>query len=1258
MGNEEEENIGDEKDGDITPSTVFTYDFSAFMDRKNPISVRTSRRVYHVSDENVPEGEHNATIDTVEYSDGFGRLVQTRTQGEDLRFGDETFGGGNEILPEDQNEPARHAIIGRVNADRDHPNVVVSGWQVYDNKGREVEKYEPFFSRGWAYAQPRESERRQKVTLFYDPRGQVVRTCNPDLSEQRVIYGVPGSRSAVDLAHPENFEPTPWEAYTYDANDNAGRTHKDTAGAYEHHWDTPASIEIDALGRTIRSVERNCTRSNSGLWSRQVEEHCTRSRYDIRGNLINIRDPLGRDPFIYTYDLADNAIRTNSLDAGTRMAVLDAAGNLVETRDLGDTRFTDQVRERKGSMALRQYDAFNRLTHLWACNRHTEPLTLRERLVYGDNITEIKDLIADEIISDDLTPEQVIKEALMPRNLLGKLYCHFDEAGLQQFTHYDFKGNLTEKARRVVSDEALASVTDVWITDWNNLADAEAHLDDVAYQTSTSFDALNRPKSITLPREADSGRRSTITPTYNRVGALKKVDLNEETYVGHIAYNAKGQRTLIAYGNNIMTRYAYEPLTFRLARMVTEENLTADSEVTFTYEPGGKVFQDFGYTYDLVGNIITIVDRTPKSGVKGNTDTSLVPDNVSLQMVVHGNALVRRFEYDPLNRLVSATGRENKNINGPRHWNEDLRARDYTSQPATPTPDNAHELTQTYTEKYDYDPAGNMLRLIHFSGDQTWKRHFGMAGHNPHEWDDNWKTQLGAESWPAPQPGNWLSHVGDNSDTLGQTHYYDDNGNMVRQHTERHYKWDHADRLISFKNQPQDSSHASVTAHYLYGADGMRVKKWVRKNNGTASDESTVYIDSVFEHHSWKFNGSIKENNHLHVMDDQQRIAIVCVGEQHPKDEGPLVQFHLADHLGSSNVIVDEDRNWISNEEFFPYGETSFGTFAKKRYRYSGKENDEESGLSYYGARYYFPWIGRWLSSDPDYSNRIIDYVLNLSIFISSNHYNSCLNNPIKYVDPDGKRSGGAPTVTGIRTGTGTSTPFVRNNARFRRQQIDRFEQQLRARRINSTPRNEVRGSNNRTPEENQFRDRLYIDTELERLLEKYRNKAKPGSIPGVADEPIASFVDASKEAQENILKAKKIAQEITFSRLTLTDTQAFSQIFEIMKRTKIGESVIVNLYFEKAESGKYIFSHASTLPVISDPKTTYVEQLIIIGTKVESNDSISELSDILFLKHINSLENQFRMSLSPEIRDMIHENMQRELSGIEVHPISLPNNT
>jgi hypothetical protein len=210
-----------------------------------------------------------------------------------VRFGDEHFGGGESVLPAQQSDGAGGDVLGRRNTDVGKPNVVVSGWQIYDNKGQVVEKYEPFFSEGWDYDQPDDRKTGQKVAMFYDPRGHAIRTLHPNGSEQRVIYGVPGNIATPDLAHPENFEPTPWEAYTYDANDNAGRTHPAESSTYQHHWNTPASILIDALGRTVEAVERNRDAPvNPGDPLPPIQELVTRTTYDIRGNVLTITDAL------------------------------------------------------------------------------------------------------------------------------------------------------------------------------------------------------------------------------------------------------------------------------------------------------------------------------------------------------------------------------------------------------------------------------------------------------------------------------------------------------------------------------------------------------------------------------------------------------------------------------------------------------------------------------------------------------------------------------------------------------------------------------------------------------------------------------------------------------------------------------------------------------------------------------------------------------------------------------------------------------
>jgi RHS repeat-associated protein len=110
-----------------------------------------------------------------------------------------------------------------------------------------------------------------------------------------------------------------------------------------------------------------------------------------------------------------------------------------------------------------------------------------------------------------------------------------------------------------------------------------------------------------------------------------------------------------------------------------------------------------------------------------------------------------------------------------------------------------------------------------------------------------------------------------------------------------------------------------------------------------------------------------------------------------------IVHFYHNDHLGSPLAMTDEDGNVVWRRDYKPFGqeidpggETTFNT-----HTYTGKEFDAETGLYYYGARYYDPVIGRFISVDPADANP--------SNPQSWNRYVYSLNNPYRYVDPDGK---------------------------------------------------------------------------------------------------------------------------------------------------------------------------------------------------------------------------------------------------------------
>ncbi len=251
-------------------------------------------------------------------------------------------------------------------------------------------------------------------------------------------------------------------------------------------------------------------------------------------------------------------------------------------------------------------------------------------------------------------------------------------------------------------------------------------------------------------------------------------------------------------------------------------------------------------------------------------------------------------------------------------------------------------------------------------------------------------------NYPAPFTHNRLSSFTAGGSTYHYT--YDANGNILTENTDRHLGWNFADKLTFFKKQAGGGS-PSIWVHYLYAPDGTRVKKVVNKPGGI--QEVTVYtcpersrrIDGLYEHSYTKNSGTLDATRHyntLHISDGESRVATLRVGND-ADDSSPAQKFFISDHLGNCSVTVQANGARYNLEEFYPFGETSFGSYAKKRYRYNGKERDGESGYYEYGQRYYAPWLCRFVSVDP-----IAEKFAQLSA------YNYAGNMPIDQRDLDG----------------------------------------------------------------------------------------------------------------------------------------------------------------------------------------------------------------------------------------------------------------
>lgn len=352
--------------------------------------------------------------------------------------------------------------------------------------------------------------------------------------------------------------------------------------------------------------------------------------------------------FEHKYDTAGNNLWTKHLDSGIRTLVVDAQGKPLYSIDA------------KGARVYTSYDRLNRPTGVWARDSSVnfDLITKRQTLIYGDQ-------------SEVWPPEE--------HNLKGRLYQHYDEAGKVQVEGYDFKGNPLEKTRWVIKDSAAWSGLK-WAVDWTPMD--ESILDTRAYTTTHAYDALNRVRNLTYPEDAN-GQRRVLTPAYNRAGALERIDLQGAPVLEHLAYNAKGQRILVARPSGFHTRYAYDPVTFRLQRIRTERF----SQSGNTYTPlSGNVRQDTGYAYDLGGNILKIKERVADCGINGT--------------LLGSDALDKTFEYDPLKRLLKATGRESGSQGNNSHWEE---------KPLPGSPNAEH--TRVYTQSFQYDKVGNILQI-------------------------------------------------------------------------------------------------------------------------------------------------------------------------------------------------------------------------------------------------------------------------------------------------------------------------------------------------------------------------------------------------------------------------------------------------------------------------------------------------------------------------------------------------------------------
>ncbi|MCH8877933.1 MAG: toxin [Chloroflexi bacterium] len=923
------------------------------------------------------------------YSDGYGREVQKKIQA----------------------EPGPLVEGGLVVS----PRWVGSGWTIFNNKGKPVRQYEPFFSKRQRQDGTFFSDHRFEFgvqvgvssILFYDPAERVIATLHPNHSYEKVVFDpwqqttwdvndtvlgdprtdtdIQGYTTGYFESLPASPPAPPWQTWHAQRQGNALEAPEQAAAVKATaHANTPTKVYSDTLGRPFLTVAHNKVVSPNHDLNGTEDTFHTRVKLDIEGNERAVRDAIqeSRDPqgnmvvdeqgrlvMRYAYDMLGNRIHQFSMEGGARWMLNDVTGNPVRAWDS------------RGHAIRTEYDPLRRplrtfVSGISPANPNDEFLT--DRMVYGEQHPEAE-----------------------PRNLRGGLYLQLDQAGAVTTESQDFKANPLRATRRIASeykqainwrvvDTALPAIATDLIDPIALEAALTPLLENDTYTSRTTYDALNRPVTLTTPH-TPAMQPNVIRPGYNEANLLERMDASLRgatangqplwtPFVTNIDYDAKGQRRRIDYGNGVSTFYDYDPLTFRLVHLLSRRDPVAFPNDCPPPPPAGCQIQNLHYSYDPVGNITHIRDDAQQKIYFKNNRVEPSAD----------------YTYDALYRLIEATGREHLGQGGAPipHLHSDA-GRVGLQSGNIPGQFGPNEVAAmgAYIERYVYDAVGNFLAMQHRGSDPThagWTRSYHYAEPNQLELDKQ-SNRLTSTTVGNANPETYSS-IGDDG--------YDAHGNMLRMPHLSLMRWHYRDQLQTTARQVVNNGGTQETTWYVYDAGGERVRKLTESANGQLKQER-IYLSGFEIYRDYNVDGSVKlQRETLHMMDDSQRIALVETRTQGDDgSEKQLTRYQFGNHLGSASLELDHEAKIISYEEYTPYGSTSYqagrsqAEVKRKQYRYTGMERDKKSGFSYHSARYYLPWLGRWLSVDPI---GIKDGV-NLYIYSSTN--------PVRFVDLDGHRS-------------------------------------------------------------------------------------------------------------------------------------------------------------------------------------------------------------------------------------------------------------
>ena len=490
--------------------------------------------------------------------------------------------------------------------------------------------------------------------------------------------------------------------------------------------------------------------------------------------------------------------------------------------------------------------------------------------------------------------------------------------------------------------------------------------------------------------------------------------------------------TSLKYCNGAETFYTYDPQRRRL------QNLTVNS--------GGNTIMDNAYTYDAVSNVLSVVNgaSVPQSGKAGGqmahtytydalyrlvgaTGTYTGADNKTASYTL-------AMGYDNMHRITSKRQiltQNNVQFNGTLNAGYDLS---YTYGTETgkkfqlanvkdvnyrteETPSESENVNNNHA--YEYDANGN---LVYVNTSRTKKN--GVADEKTTErklkWDE--ENRLLASDDNGFVTNYWYDADGERTvKTSGESDQVYVNSEFAGGRTNTAKFSLYVSPYLVANQGGRYTKHIYIGNQRVvskigdfdsYGSDPRRIQYAGSETDGLSVDYKAKYTEQLqvikdnYATFAVPYNG---EDNNDYVdgkgfcCNDgsleaaQARVMARAIKNNFQEgDTYEKMQFYYhPDHLGSSSYITNLDGEVVQHIEYVPFGEV----FVEERnniwntpYLFNAKEFDEETGLYYYGARYYDPRISLWISTDPKQES-----------YFAFSSYVYCGNNPLIYIDPNGK---------------------------------------------------------------------------------------------------------------------------------------------------------------------------------------------------------------------------------------------------------------